>query len=212
MRSTWRADRIRNPNTALVLFCWQETKPTNQTSYCHFSWWRSQECTLSLRRLVQLFLDFTSSACWKQTCWQTPPPPQKKTCRAELSEKSAACFLTTHLLSLLIQPYLSKCHMVHSVLPLLFPSNTDLRSGMVSRKTGAHLPGCNHTHRLTYGGNNCSQRGPICLFLIYCVVCLNLFVPLFFGFFLLKCADLFSTSCNFYPFIFSQCFVSVTPH
>lgn len=105
-------------------------------------------------------------------------PPQKRTCRAELSKKSAACFVTTHLLSLLIPPYLSKCHMVHSVLPLLFPSNTDLRSGMVSRKTGARLPGWNHT--LTYGGNNCSQRGPICLFLISCVVYLNLFVPLFF--------------------------------
>lgn len=73
-------------------------------------------------------------------------PPQKKTCRAEPSEKSAACFVTTHLLSLLIQPYLSKCHMAHSALPLLFPSNTDLRSGTVSRKTGARLPGWNHTH------------------------------------------------------------------
>lgn len=39
----------------------------------------------------------------------------------------------------------NKYHMVLSKLPLLFPSNTDLRSGMFSRKTGAHLSGQTHS-------------------------------------------------------------------
>lgn len=147
LKSTWRADRIRNPNTAIVHFYWQETKPTNQPHIV-------TSADGAVRKACSPFA-ISSNSFWvlhhlhvENKNVGTPPPciPSKENVSRWAEREKRRLFCDNPPLSLSIQPYLSKCHMVHSVLPLLFPSNTDLRSGMVSRKTGARLPGWNHTH------------------------------------------------------------------